>query len=143
MPWLSPPVDEMFIKMPLLQETSPPLKNARLPAWVLNISLNIPGFWIFQGCTRFWLCLNMPEKFLNIPDYIWICLNMSEYAGMCLNAAKLVDFVLHFHIVITCLLERVVTYIKGYTKIGTWSCFLKETKFDFFYGSWKYLIFYV
>ena len=37
--------DDMFIEVPLFQETSPALKNSWLLVWVLNMPLllNIPG----------------------------------------------------------------------------------------------------
>ena len=35
-----------------------------------------------------WICLNMAEEFLNMPDYPWICLNMPEYAGICVDIPK-------------------------------------------------------
>ena len=99
-------------------------------------------FWICQNYTRFWICLNNSWTWLNMPKYVWICLNLPE----CL--------LLYFPIVILCLLEHVVIYFSVYTKlefivenstklyvilkvIGLWGSFLEETKFDFFYSSWK------
>ena len=74
-------------------------------------TLNIRMFWMYQDSeytsgseygrfcvthTRFWICLNMPKS-------VWKV------------------FVLHFAIVIPCLLEHVVTYFNVYTKLkGTW-----------------------
>ena len=53
----------------------------------LNTSLvfKVAWFWIYQGYTGFWICLNM-------PDYAWIFQSMSEYGWM--------TFVLQFPIVI-------------------------------------------
>ena len=65
---------------------------------------------------------------------------------MSLNLSKWLLF--YFPIVIPCLLKCLVTYFNVYTKLGVLQafyeglrgCFLEETKFDFFYSSWKYLI---
>ena len=35
--------------------------------------------WICQRYTGFWICLNTPKWFLNMPQYTWVCLNMSEF----------------------------------------------------------------
>ena len=100
-----------------------------------------------------------------IPKYAWLCLNMPEYAGICANISKYVwlDFVLHVPFIIPCLLERVRFLISiiitrnGKTESpflvtmfqrslwseGTWDYLLKETKFDFFYISWKYLLYFM
>ena len=45
-----------------------------------------------------------------IPEYVLWSLNMSAHAGICVNMPKSVwmAFVLHFPIVIPCLLERVL-----------------------------------
>ena len=59
--------------------------------------LNITGFWTCQDyeyarttqSSRYaWICLNMPELFLNRPDSSRVCLNMSEYMWMCLNMSE-------------------------------------------------------
>ena len=83
--------------------------------------------------------LNVLEQFPNMSDYAWICLKIPEHGGMCLNTL--------FPIIISCVLECVITYFNVYMKLevilyfgGTWGCFLDETKFDFLYSSWKYLI---
>ena len=55
---------------------------------------------------------NMPEYSCIIPEYARICRNVLEYGYICRT-----DFVLHFHIVIFCLLERAVTYFKVWTKL--------------------------
>ena len=49
----------------------------------------------------------------------WICLDLSEYAATCVNMPKSawMAFVLHFPIVISFLLERVVTFFNVYTKL--------------------------
>ena len=31
---------------------------------------------------------NMPEQFLNLPEYAKLCLDMTEYAGICVNVPK-------------------------------------------------------
>ena len=78
---------------------------------------------------------------------------MSEYAGICVDMPKStwMTFVLFFPIEILCLVEPMVTYFNVYTKLEviirsyyeTRGYFLEETKFDFFYSSWKYLISYL
>ena len=78
---------------------------------------------------------------------------MSEYAGICVDMPKStwMAFVLFFPIEILCLVEPMVTYFNVYTKLEviirscyeTRGYFLEETKFDFFYSSWKYLISYL
>ena len=106
-----------------------------------NLSL-IWSVWSFYNSMICWICLNI----LNMPDYAWICLTMDKYTGICVNIPKSpwMSFVLHFPIVIPCLLELlVVTYFffNVCTKLeGLWGCFLEETKFNFLYSSWKYLI---
>ena len=81
-------------------------------ARVLNrrLVLNLPGFWICQGYTGFWIYLIMSR---------WICLGMCEYAGICVNMPKSawMAFVLYFPIVMPCLLEGVVTYFNVFTKL--------------------------
>ena len=76
----------------------------------------------------------------------------SFHCVMVLNmgVSEFLDFVLHFSIVISCLLKRVVSYFNVYTKLEVivWSkirllyrgCFSEETKLVFFIRSWKYLI---
>ena len=51
----------------------------------------------------------MFDRVLNIPEYF---LNMPEYEGIWTNMAKSTckAFVLHVHVVIPCELERVITY---------------------------------
>ena len=41
-----------------------------------------------------------------MPEYAGICVNIAEYAGMCMNIPEYarVAFILHVHIVISCLL---------------------------------------
>ena len=36
---------------------------------------NMPGFWIWQGYTRFWICVSL---LLNNVNNAWTCLNMPE-----------------------------------------------------------------
>ena len=76
--------------------------------------LNMPEFWIYQcsdlsGLHR---VLNMPEYAEIIPEYAWFSLNMSEYARKCVNLPESVwkVFVFHALVVVTCLLEQVITY---------------------------------
>ena len=88
--------------------------------------LNIAGFCI---CPWFWICqgseytsvlnmlilprvLNMSEFARMIPEYAWLDLNMSKYAGICVNMPKStwIAFVWHVPIVSPWLLECVVTY---------------------------------
>ena len=64
--------------------------------WVLNL----PGFWIWdgfiwKGCTKFWICLNMAQyasimseyalMFLIMPENGWMLLDVTKYAWKCLN----------------------------------------------------------
>ena len=64
--------------------------------WVLNL----PGFWIWdgfiwKGCTKFWICLNMAQyasimseyalMSLIMPENGWILLDVTKYAWKCLN----------------------------------------------------------
>ena len=53
--------------------------------------------------------LNMPEYFLNMPEYEGILANMAK------SACK--AFVLHVPVVIPCDLERVVTYFNEVYKL--------------------------
>ena len=105
---------------------------------VMNMPLvqNVPGFWTNQGSeyikvlnTR--LVLNLPgfwirvrvlnisglHRVLNMSEYSWLCL--AEYAWICLNMPKSawMAFVLYFSIVISCLLEGVVTYFNVYARL--------------------------
>ena len=54
----------------------------------------------------------MFDRVLNIPEYF---LNMPEYEGIWTNMAKSTykAFVLHVPVVIPCELERVITYYNG------------------------------
>ena len=72
--------------------------------------LNIKGFWTCES----W---NMPEYVWIVPEYAWLCLNMPKYAGICANMPKSAWIAsdLNFPIVISCLLERVITYFNVYT----------------------------
>ena len=64
--------------------------------WVLNLR----GFWIWdgfiwKGCTKFWICLNMAQyasimseyalMSLIMPENGWILLDVTKYAWKCLN----------------------------------------------------------
>ena len=93
--------------------------------------LNISGSCIWQGYTGFWKCLNMPELFLKVPNYAWICLNMTKYAEIFMNIPNSIwiAFDLHFSIITLCL--------------GTTDFFLEKTNFGFFCSSWKYLIWFL
>ena len=44
----------------------------------MALILNIPGFWIYQGYTGFWMRLNIPGSFLNMINYVWICQNVER-----------------------------------------------------------------
>ena len=103
--------------------------------------LNIP---VFLMCLWVWIChsydvfrvLAIPgseyNRVLNnarvtqgfeyawlIHEYTWLCLNMSDYAQICVNMPNFawLAFVLHFLVVIPCLLERVVTCFNVYPKL--------------------------
>ena len=103
--------------------------------------LNIPVFLI---CLWVWIChsydvsrvLAIPgseyDRVLNnarvtqgfeyawiIHEHTWLCLNMSDYAQICVNMPNFacLAFVLHFLVVIPCLLERVVTCFNVYPKL--------------------------
>ena len=56
---------------------------------------------------------------MNMLNSARICLNVSENTGICVDISKSVSvaFVLHLFIVISCLLERVVTNFNVYTKL--------------------------
>ena len=119
---------------------------------------DIPGFWI---CLWFWISenseytrvlnmsrlhrvQNMPEKILNIPEYVWLCLNMSEYACICRNMCKYDSICLngfcftfpHFSIRFKTptLLEDVVHYLNVYRRLEVivWRNIRLFTIFDFF-----------
>ena len=90
----------------------------------------MPRFSIYQGseygfCSVYTRVLNMPgiQRVLKMP-ILCLCLNMSEYARICVNipSSAWLAFVLNFFIVIS---------------LG---CFLEETKIDFSWSSWEYLI---
>ena len=110
--------------------------------------LNIPGFsvwlwfWIFQGSEYFSFTQSSENAWIYLNNS-WKGSNMSEYAGICANISKWtwIGFILHFLIVIHCLLEQVVIYFNVHKKLGTWKCLLEETNFHFFYSSWKYVVF--
>ena len=95
--------------------------------------LNVKGFWTCESCNMLGLHrdLNMPEYVWIVPEYAWLCLNMPKYAGICANMPKSAWIAsdLNFPIVISCLLERVITYFNVYTNWKLWSeitrdCFL-------------------
>ena len=90
---------------------------------------------VTRGSAYAWICLNNSWICLIIPEYAWIRLNMSEYSEICVNMPKVASmaFAFHFPIVIFCLLKLVVAYFNVYKKLGTWGCFLEETKFDIFF----------
>ena len=90
--------------------------------------LNIPEFWICQGYTEFRICLNDSWICLNMPEYTWICLNLPKW--LLFNISPLHSFCTWKH---GSLFERLQE---------TRGCFLKETKFNFFYGSWKYSVYF-
>ena len=85
----------------------------------------VSGFWLCQDCAGFWIFLDMREQFVNTSDYAWICPNIPGCTGICVNILKSawMIFVLRFPIVISCLLECVVTYFNAYTKqeVVNWS----------------------
>ena len=87
----------------------------------MPLVLNLPMFWIYQGSeyVRVHRVLKMSEyAWLCLAKYAWICLNMLEYAWICLNLSEpWMAFVLYFPFVVPCLLERIVTYFKVYTKL--------------------------
>ena len=69
-------------------------------------------FWICEGfeytrVTQGFECLNMPEKFLDMPNYAWKCKYMRDYITICLNMSKSdwMAFVLHVPIAIPCFNE--------------------------------------
>ena len=108
-----------------------------------SLFLSVPGFRVFQCYLGFLICLDRPWI---IPGYAWLYLNMSEYAWICLNfhehaKTARIAFVLDVPFLILCLLKRVITYFNEVYSLKEWDCFLEETKFSFFYSSWKYLIF--
>ena len=84
-------------------------------ARILNtrLVLNLPGFWIRVRV----LNISGLHRVLNMSEYSWLCL--AEYAWICLNIPKSawMAFVLYFSIVISCLLEGVVTYFNVYARL--------------------------
>ena len=54
-----------------------------------------------------------------MPDYVWIYLNIPEYTAICVNMPKSawMAFVLHFPIVISCLLEHLIACFNVYMKL--------------------------
>ena len=66
----------------------------------MPLVLNMPGFRIYQDYTGFRICPNNSRIYVNMTDYVWICLNKPEYAGICVDMSKSawMAFVLHFHI---------------------------------------------
>ena len=58
---------------------------------------------------------------------------MFEYAGICVNMPKStwMAFISYFLIVILCLVERMVTYLKVYTKLEVIGYFLKKQNLIF------------
>ena len=89
---------------------------------VLNMPLvlNMPGFWIYQGYTGFIICLNNFWLYLNMLDFVCICLNMPEYTRICINIPKSdwMAFVLHFpYGYITSQVVTAVTYLNVYRRL--------------------------
>ena len=128
-----------------------------IPEFKYTRLLNIPGFSIYQNSkyTRvlnglwFSICKGSEYgSFTQSPRYAWIipecaliCLNMREYVRICVNMPKSAWSVSVFHvpIVIPCLIENVVTYFNEVCSLKEHET-VEETKIDFFYSSWKYLI---
>ena len=95
--------------------------------------LNMSGFWIYYVCTGSWVCLNVIELFLNMPEYVGIYINMPKFAWMA--------FVLHVTNLIPWLLEFVDTYFnKVYSLKEQETVFFEETRCDLLCSSWMCLI---
>ena len=120
--------------------------------------LNMPRFWIYRGseCARVLnmaLVLNMsgfgwcqdkkgPEYAWIIPEYPQICLNILKYVkiGMDMPKSTCMDFALHVHIIIPCLLECMINFFnKSHSLKEHETVFLKRQNVILFVG-WKYLI---
>ena len=54
----------------------------------MPLVLNMPGFRIYQDYTGFRICPNNSRIYVNMTDYVWICLNKPEYAGICMDMSK-------------------------------------------------------
>ena len=102
-------IAKLIIAVKLFSENTP----TWMFDWILNMLrvLNIPGFWIHQGfeysrvtqgSEHAWIFLNNSWIYLIMPQYAWLFVNMLTSAWL--------DFVSHIPIVISCLLEREVTY---------------------------------
>ena len=55
----------------------------------------------------------------NMREYRWICIHMPGYTRICVNMPKYawMAFVLHFPIVIPCLIKRVVSHFNAHMKL--------------------------
>ena len=102
----------------------------------ITLVLNIPRFWVClwfwkckgsedsehacatQGSEYVWICLKSSWICLIMPQYVWIYQGC-EYAGIYASKPKStwMAFVLHFTIVISYLIEWVITYFKVYPKL--------------------------
>ena len=87
---------------------------------------NMPVFCLCQDYTGFQICLNM--RYLSKPQYAKICVNMPKSTCM-------------IYFTFFCCNFWTCSYLFQYCT-GTWGCFLEEKEFDFFYSSWKHLIFF-
>ena len=84
----------------------------------MPLFLSIQGFWVNES-SEYARVTKGSEYAWKVPEYFWLCLNITKYAGVYVNMPKSVwmAFVLHLPIVIPRLLERVIIYFNVYTKL--------------------------
>ena len=83
----------------------------------MSLALNMKGFWIYEW-SEYVRVIQDSEYTWIVAAYAKLCLNMSSYAGICLKSTW-IAFALHCLIVISCLLECVITYFNVYWKIDS------------------------